>query len=73
MRDMKVDYQELGDGLWLKFNNNNVSDHAWYYRRVAKELARNVECEHINKNYPVYDNPEYEELVDLIEEVFGKL
>lgn len=33
--EMVKDYHEVGDDLWLRFNNNQLDELGWYYRSMA--------------------------------------
>lgn len=41
LREMKVEYEQLGDKLWDKFNNKNKDDHKWYYSTM-NEITWNL-------------------------------
>ncbi len=70
MRDMRVDYKELGEELWKKFNNNNKEDHAWYYKSVVEELGKpNKERDYI-VGIEISETEEYKELKRLVSEIF---
>lgn len=54
------DYDEIGDDIWLKFNQTDPKQHEWYYRSLAKALEELKE----------YDA--YREYLDRIEYLFAK-
>jgi myo-inositol-1(or 4)-monophosphatase len=60
MRSIYRDFKINGDNLWQKFNQKDASEHAWYYRTIAKLTERLSE-------YSAWI--EYRTLVEL---VFGK-
>ena len=72
MRDMLLDYEELGDKLWDKFNNNNMIDHAWYYKNVVEELGKPNKERDFIVDFELSETKEYSELRSLVEEIFGK-
>lgn len=59
LRATARDYYLMGDDLWQRFNEKNKSEHAWYYKGVAKRLIGLEEF------------PAYQEYVKLCEKVFG--
>lgn len=61
LRTTARDYLALGDEIWLRFNEKRKSEHAWYYKGVAKRLSE-------LREYPVY-----EEYVKLCRLVFGEM
>ena len=58
LRATARDYYLMGDDLWQRFNEKNKSEHAWYYKGVAKRLTGLEEF------------PAYQEYVKLCEKVF---
>ena len=60
MRSFYEDYKVNGDKMWVKFNQTNPSEHAWYYRSIAEYTSA-------LKDYRAWQ--EYNELVKI---VFGK-
>lgn len=38
IREMKRDYDKLGDKLWKRFNQKDKNEHAWYYRSICDVL-----------------------------------
>jgi myo-inositol-1(or 4)-monophosphatase len=35
MRSIYRDFLVEGDAMWQRFNQNNVSEQAWYYRSIV--------------------------------------
>ena len=60
MRSIYRDWKVKGNLLWEQFNQKNASEHAWYYRSIAKLTERLAETSAWI---------EYKTLVDI---VFGK-
>ena len=71
LRDMYVDYKELGEELWNKFNNKNKDDHAWYYQSIVEELSKPNKEHDFIVNYELCKTEEYKELKQLVSEIFG--
>ena len=40
MRSIYRDFKAEGDAIWRKFNQKDPSEHAWYYRSIAKLTER---------------------------------
>lgn len=38
IRSIQRDFEQLGDGLWQRFNQKDSAEHAWYYRTIADVL-----------------------------------
>ncbi|MBQ9003598.1 MAG: HD domain-containing protein [Eggerthellaceae bacterium] len=38
IRSIQRDFEQLGDGLWQRFNQKDPAEHAWYYRTIAEVL-----------------------------------
>ena len=58
LRTTARDYFLVGDELWQRFNEKNKSEHAWYYKGVAKRLT------------DLEEFPAYQEYIKLCERVF---
>jgi myo-inositol-1(or 4)-monophosphatase len=58
IRAILRDYHRLGDSLWQRFNEKNVTRHAWYYHQLVKSLAS------------LSDTDAYQEFANLVEQVF---
>ena len=71
MRDMLIDYQELGEKLWNKFNNKNKEDHAWYYKSVVEELGKPNKEKDFIVSFELSETEEYKELRELVNAIFG--
>lgn len=39
IRSIQRDLRELGDALWVRFNQKDPAEHAWYYSAIADALA----------------------------------
>ncbi len=59
LRATARDYYLMGDDLWLRFNEKDKLEHAWYYNGIAKRLTGLEEF------------PAYQEYIKLCEKVFG--
>ncbi len=59
IRSMSRDYDRLGEKLWDRFNQKDKSEHAWYYKSIARILALELG-----------DFPAYREFEMLVEKVF---
>lgn len=42
IRAIERDYEELGDALWQRFNQNDPAEHGWYYRSIARVLESDL-------------------------------
>ena len=60
MRATLRDYREKGDEIWLRFNMRDPKEQEWYYRSVANVLLE------------LSDLPQYQEYIDIVNEVFAK-
>lgn len=58
IRAILRDYHRLGDSLWQRFNEKNVTRHAWYYHQLVKSLDS------------LSDTDAYQEFANLVEQVF---
>ena len=58
MRAMVVNYHQVGEKLWQRFNVKDPACHAWYYRQLVKSLA------------PLSDTDAYQEFARLVDQVF---
>ena len=58
MRAMVINYHQVGDKLWQRFNEKDPASHAWYYRQLVKSLA------------PLSDTDAYQEFARLVDQVF---
>lgn len=61
LREMKEDYDVIGDKLWNVFNNKNRADHGWYYSSFLEIFREKGHLE---------STPEYKEIEELIEYLF---
>ncbi|WP_077612369.1 HD domain-containing protein [Clostridium sp. Marseille-P2415] len=59
LRTTARDLLLIGDDLWQRFNEKDKSEHAWYYKGIAKRLSG------------LEDFPAYQEYIKLCERVFG--
>ena len=59
LRSLDEDYKSLGEEVWKKFNMNKKERHAWYYGEIIKILST------------LKLSPEYKELKELYEAIFG--
>jgi myo-inositol-1(or 4)-monophosphatase len=59
LRSLDEDYKSLGEDVWEKFNMKKKERHAWYYGEINK-ILRTLRL-----------SPEYKELKDLYEAIFG--
>jgi guanosine-3',5'-bis(diphosphate) 3'-pyrophosphohydrolase len=57
LRSTARDYLLMGDEIWERFNEKNKSEHAWYYKGIAKQLVG-------LEQYPAYQ--EYTALCKLV-------
>lgn len=57
VREMKRDYETLGDQLWLRFNQKDKKMHGWYYGEIYRVLAE--------------ESGEIREYKEIMEFVFG--
>lgn len=57
LRSTARDYFLMGDEIWERFNEKNKSEHAWYYKGIAKRLVG-------LEQYPAYQ--EYTALCKLV-------
>ena len=55
---MVVNYHQVGEKLWQRFNVKDPACHAWYYRQLVKSLA------------PLSDTDAYQEFARLVDQVF---
>ena len=60
MRSIAKDYENIGDKLWERFNENNIEQQKWYYKSIGENMS---ELEHTK---------EHQEYKRLVEEVFGR-
>lgn len=58
LRSTARDYLFIGEDVWQRFNEKRKSEHAWYYRGVAKRLT------------DLHEFPAYQEYIKLCERVF---
>lgn len=60
VRELKRDYELLGDNLWDKFNQKDKKKHEWYYRSIADKLTylKETSC--------------YKEYVSILNELFAR-
>ncbi|HAL73943.1 MAG TPA: phosphohydrolase [Clostridiales bacterium] len=59
IRAIYWDYQRIGDQLWDRFNQKDITKIGWYYRSVADAIRE------------LHDTPAWRELDELIGKVFG--
>ena len=60
MRSIYRDYTSIGESFWLRFNQKDKTQHAWYYSEVAKALS------------DLSDTFAWQEYSQLIKNVFGE-
>ena len=60
MRDIKMDYDRIGDDLWERFNQKDKELQSWYYRETVKLLD----------DYYFEDDDLFRDYVDLVFRVF---
>ncbi len=60
LRDLKRDYDKVGDELWERFNKKDKAAQAWYYWECLRVLEKTFEYEYYE------ETNEYAELVDSI-------
>ena len=60
LRELKRDYEKIGDEVWERFNQKDKEMHAWYYRELLNIFEKTFEYEY----YPETD--EFNNLVDSI-------
>lgn len=53
------DYEQLGEGLWERFNQRDMNMHAWYYKSIRDKLVR------------IGESAALTEYSDLVERVFS--
>ena len=61
MRDIKMDYDRIGDDLWERFNQKDKELQSWYYRETVKLLD----------DYYFEDDDLFRDYADLVFTVFG--
>ncbi len=61
LRELARDYAQVGDDLWLRFNQKDKAMHGWYYSSLYDVLAREFG-----------DVPPVTEYKALLAQVFGK-
>ena len=59
LRELKRDYNTLGEGVWKKFNQLDKLKHAWYYKGIADRLKE------------LKDTWAYKEYEGLIKDIFS--
>lgn len=59
LRTTARDLLFMGDDVWLRFNEKEKSEHAWYYKGIGQRLTE------------LRGLPAYEEYIKLCEKVFG--
>ncbi len=59
IRAMERDYQKLGNALWMRFNQKDKKEHAWYYQSVCKLTME------------LSDTEAWQELSRIFSDVFG--
>ena len=59
--ELSRDYAKIGDSIWVRFNQKDPEQHAWYYGSLF---------EIISKEFP--NTPATKEYHDLFQKVFGK-
>lgn len=59
LRSLRRARQAEGDAVWLRFNQRDPAQHAWYYRSIVGLLS------------PLSDSDAWKELNALTEEIFG--
>ena len=64
LREMEIDYAEIGDDLWERFNQKDKAMHAWYYRSIYEVLK-----EDFGDTWELY---EFEGMLDFVFENTGK-
>ena len=62
LRELKRDYEKIGDEVWERFNQKDKEMHAWYYRELLSIFEKIFEYEYY---------PETDEFNELIDSVFG--
>jgi hypothetical protein len=69
IRDVRIEYQMIGDEVWKKFKRfyNSKEDQRWYYHSMIKALGAGK-----GDISAISDTKCYKELVVCFEEVFGK-
>jgi myo-inositol-1(or 4)-monophosphatase len=60
MRAIYKDYKAVGNEVWMRFNQKDSSQHAWYYRAVLEVTSE------------LHEYPAWQELKNLVAEVFGE-
>ena len=61
LRELKRDYEKIGDEVWERFNQKDKEMHAWYYRELLSIFEKTFEYEYY---------PETDEFNDLVDSVF---
>lgn len=64
LREMEIDYAEIGDDLWERFNQKDKAMHAWYYRSIYEVLKKDF-----GDTWELY---EFEGRLDFVFENTGK-
>lgn len=60
LRSFYRSYLKDGDNIWLQLNQKDKTKHEWYYRSVLSYISE------------LKDTPEYQEMLNLIEKLFGE-
>ncbi len=63
IRAIRRDYEQMGDELWKRFNQNDPVMHGWYYGAIAEILGRDEKLS---------QTVAYQEYARLLSEVFSK-
>jgi len=59
MRAIYKDYKAVGNEVWLRFNQKDSSEHAWYYKAILEVTS------------DLHEYPAWQELRNLVTEMFG--
>lgn len=60
MRSIYKDYKAVGNEVWLRFNQKDSSEHAWYYKAILEVTSE------------LHEYPAWQELRNLVTEMFGE-
>ena len=63
LREMRHDYEKIGDELWARFNQKDKTMHEWYYKELLSILIKTFEPEYYEETNDFYD---------LIQQVFPR-
>ncbi len=63
LREMRHDYEKIGDELWARFNEKDKTMHEWYYKELLSILIKTFEPEYYEETNDFYD---------LIQQVFPR-